>query len=114
LEVGLTTHNDGHEVLRLRGGGDSSSEEDDKSSEEEEEEAASSEEDTAAAVAAASDDIEITETFEVEFGDGDNSHHMYTNMSGIIITWNTCADDTFKGFATCLAWIRLISTLLTK
>ncbi|MFM7979783.1 MAG: hypothetical protein ACKPKO_10745, partial [Candidatus Fonsibacter sp.] len=30
--------------------------------------------------------------------DGDKSHHIYTNMSAIIITWNTCADDTFKVF----------------
>ena len=30
------------------------------------------------------------------FGDGDESHQIYTNISGIIITWNTCADDTFN------------------
>ncbi|MFM7983394.1 MAG: hypothetical protein ACKPKO_29130, partial [Candidatus Fonsibacter sp.] len=51
------------------------------------------------AAAASSDDIEVTETFdEVQFGDGDESHQIYTNMSGIIITWNTCAEDTFKVF----------------
>ena len=34
----------------------------------------------------------------MEFGDGDESHHIYSNMSGIVITWNTCAEDTFKVF----------------
>ncbi|MFM7979405.1 MAG: hypothetical protein ACKPKO_08830, partial [Candidatus Fonsibacter sp.] len=53
----------------------------------------------AVAAADASDDIEITDTFdEVEFGDGDESHHIYTNINGVIITWNTCAEDTFKVF----------------
>ncbi|MFM7990378.1 MAG: hypothetical protein ACKPKO_64785, partial [Candidatus Fonsibacter sp.] len=63
-----------------------SSEEEDESSEQED-------------AADASDGIEATEPFdEVEFGDGDGSHHIYSNMSGIIITWNTRAEDTFKVF----------------
>ena len=86
-------HEDGHEVLRLRGGGESSSEEEDEGKSSEAEEGASSEEEDAA------DDIEVTETFdEVEFGDGDESHQIYTNMSGIVITWNTCTEHTFKVF----------------
>ena len=86
--TGGQAHEDGHEVLRLRGGGESSSEEEDESSEEED----------------AVSDIEVTETFdEVTFGDGDESHQIYTNMSGIIITWNTCAEDTFKVFRDELA-----------
>ena len=69
---------------------ESSEEEEGESSEEE---SASSEEEDAAT------DIEVTETFdEVEFGDGDESHRIYSNMSGIVITWNTCAEDTFKVF----------------
>ena len=68
---------DGHNVLRLRGGGESS---EDSSSEEEDDVS----------------DIEITEKFdEVVFGDGDESHQIYTNMNGVTITWNTCTEDTF-------------------
>ena len=71
----------------MRGGGESSSEEDESS---EEEDKSSEEEDAVT-------DIEITEKFdEVVFGDGDESHQIYTNMSGIIITWNTCTEDTFN------------------
>jgi hypothetical protein len=56
------------------------------------ESASSSEDDDA-------DDFDVTELFdEVEFGDGDESHHIYSNMSGIVITWNACAEDTFKVF----------------
>ncbi|MFM7980536.1 MAG: hypothetical protein ACKPKO_14585, partial [Candidatus Fonsibacter sp.] len=77
----------------MRGGGASEDEDDAESSKEEEEETTGNTEDEA------SDGIEITETFdEVEFGDGDESHQIYTNMSGIVITWNTCAEDTFKVF----------------
>ena len=73
--------------------GASSDEDDAESSEEEEEETTGNTEDEA------SDGIEITETFdEVEFGDGDESHHIYCHMSGINITWHTCEEDTFKVF----------------
>jgi hypothetical protein len=83
-----TNHEDGHFVLRLTGGGESASSSEDESSEEED----------------AVSDIEVTETFdEVTFGVGDESHQIYTNMSGIIITWNTCAEDTFKVFRDELA-----------
>ena len=34
----------------------------------------------------------------MEFGDGDESHHIYSNMSGIAITWESCEEDTFKVF----------------
>ncbi|MFM7980551.1 MAG: hypothetical protein ACKPKO_14660, partial [Candidatus Fonsibacter sp.] len=79
------------------GGEPCSSSEEGESSEEEEKGGKSSEGDIAADNA--SDDIEITETFdEVEFGDGDESHQIYSNMSGVIITWNTRAEDTFKVF----------------
>jgi len=123
-----TTHNDGHEVLRLRGGGEEEEEwgewpdEDEEgeqaaaaaaavppevegkgggesSSSEEEGESSEAEEGASSDEEDATDDIEVTETFdEVEFGDGDESHQIYSNMSGIVITWNTCAEDTFKVF----------------
>ena len=35
---------------------------------------------------------------EVELGDGDSSHQINSHTSGIIITWHTCEDDTFKVF----------------
>ena len=66
------------------------------SSSEEEEEGESTEEDVADN---ASDCIVATEPFdEVEFGDGDESQQIYSNMGGIIITWSKCAEDTFKVF----------------
>ena len=34
----------------------------------------------------------------MDFGDGDESHHIYCHMSGINITWYTCEDDSFKVF----------------
>ena len=74
-------------MLRLRGGGASSEEEEEGESSEEEEDGESS------------DGIVANGPFdEVEFGDGDDSHHRYCNMSELIITWNTCAEDTFKVF----------------
>ena len=66
-----------------------------KSSEEEEEGEPSEEEEEGES----SDGIVANEPFdEVEFGDGDESHQIYCNMSEIIITWNTCKEDTFKVF----------------
>ncbi|MFM7982972.1 MAG: hypothetical protein ACKPKO_26980, partial [Candidatus Fonsibacter sp.] len=65
----------------------------------EEEKGESSEEEDAADDDDASDGIVITETFdEVEFGDGDETHHIYSHMSGINITWYTCEEDTFEVF----------------
>ena len=111
---------DGHEVLRLRGGGESSDwckwlEEDEEGvampasrvdagvqveeaeSSEEEEGASSSESD--AATDDSSDGVVPTEPFdEVDFGDGDESHHIYSHMSGINITWYTCENDTFEEY----------------
>ncbi|MFM7986087.1 MAG: hypothetical protein ACKPKO_42915 [Candidatus Fonsibacter sp.] len=34
---------------------------------------------------------------EVEFGDGDKSHHMYIHMSGINITWYPRDEDVMQG-----------------
>jgi hypothetical protein len=89
-------------VLRLIGGGG-----DESSAEEEEEEGSASDGERAAASARiSSEDVDdepdqdtgrITgvpldmdadcEFDEVEFGDGDESHHIYSHMSGINITW---------------------------
>ncbi|MFM7988400.1 MAG: hypothetical protein ACKPKO_54720, partial [Candidatus Fonsibacter sp.] len=80
-----------------QGGGKSSEEEQGESSDEEEEGASSEEEDVAADDV--SDDIDVTETFDqAEFGDGDESRQICSNMSCIIITWNTCAEDRVKVF----------------
>ena len=35
---------------------------------------------------------------EVEFGDGDESHHIYSHMSGINITWYPREEDVMQGF----------------
>ena len=35
---------------------------------------------------------------EVEFGDGDESHHIYSHMSGINIMWCPCEEDVMQGF----------------
>ncbi|MFM7987500.1 MAG: hypothetical protein ACKPKO_50125, partial [Candidatus Fonsibacter sp.] len=34
---------------------------------------------------------------EVEFGDVDEPHHMYSHMSGINITWYPCEQDVVQG-----------------
>ncbi|MFM7978212.1 MAG: hypothetical protein ACKPKO_02760, partial [Candidatus Fonsibacter sp.] len=36
---------------------------------------------------------------EVEFGDGDMSHHMYSHMSGINITWYPREEDVMQDFS---------------
>jgi hypothetical protein len=35
---------------------------------------------------------------EVEFGDGNQSHHIYSHMSGINITWYPREEDVMQGF----------------
>ena len=91
-------HEDGHEVLRLRGGGESSDEE-------EEEGSVSDGSRDAASARISSEDVDDEpdentgdiigvpldmdadcDFDEVEFGDGDESHHIYSHMSGISIT----------------------------
>ena len=87
-----STLNAHHPALHLRGGGASSEEEEDAEDGE-----ASEEEDADDAEADASDGIDITEASnEVEFGDGSDTHQIYSHTRGISITWHTCEEGTFQ------------------
>ncbi|MFM7985444.1 MAG: hypothetical protein ACKPKO_39630 [Candidatus Fonsibacter sp.] len=103
----------------MRGGGESSEEEEGSGGEssEEEECSVSDGERAAASARISSDDVDdepdehtgrITgapldmdtdcELDEVEFGDGDKSHHIYSHMSGINIMWYPRDEDVMQDF----------------
>ncbi|MFM7988943.1 MAG: hypothetical protein ACKPKO_57485, partial [Candidatus Fonsibacter sp.] len=102
-----------HNVLQLRGGGESSSSEEGSIGESSAEKGSVSDgERVAASPRISSEDVDdepdenagrITgvpldmdaecDFDEVEFGDGDKSHHNYSHMSGINITWIPREED---------------------